>query len=343
MTPLLSVEDLHKHFPDRIGALRAVDGVSFSIRPGETLGLVGESGCGKSTVGRTILRLYKPTSGRIVLDGKDIASLPESELRPLRRDIQIVFQDPYGSLNPRSKIGRILEEPLIVWGKGRGGQRRDYVVSLLEKVGLRADAVERYPHELSGGQRQRVGIARALALDPKLIVCDEAVSALDVSVRAQIINLLVDLQQTMGISYLFISHDLAVVEHISDRVAVMYLGRIVETASADDLWANPVHPYTRALFDASPKILAPGERKLNLLEGDLPSPVNPPDGCRFNTRCPFATKICREVEPPDWLASPGHSVSCHHAEALSKAGPFTTHTHSDRIPKGKRHDNASVI
>lgn len=320
MMPLLSVKDLHKHFPDRNGTLRAVDGVSLSLQAGETLGLVGESGCGKSTVGRTILRLYKPTSGQIALNGVDIAPLGERELRPLRRDMQMIFQDPYASLNPRSRIGRILEEPLIVSGHGRADQRRDHVVSLLEKVGLRADAADRYPHELSGGQRQRVGIARALALSPKLIVCDEAVSALDVSVRAQVINLLVDLQRALGVSYLFISHDLTVVEHISDRVAVMYLGQIVETATADQLWSNPAHPYTRALLDASPRVIVAPERKRSLLEGDLPSPMNPPGGCRFNTRCPFVTETCRHVVPPVREVAPGHSVSCHYALSKDEIG-----------------------
>lgn len=342
MTPLLSVEDLHKHFPDRSGALRAVDGVSFQIKPGETLGLVGESGCGKSTVGRTILRLYKPTSGRIVLDGRDIASLGESALRPLRRDIQMVFQDPFGSLNPRSRIGRILEEPFVVWGEGSARDRRNQVVALLERVGLGAEAADRYPHELSGGQRQRVGIARALALKPKLIVCDEAVSALDVSVRAQIINLLVDLQRTLGIAYLFISHDLAVVEHVSDRVAVMYLGRIVEIASADQLWSNPIHPYTRALFDASPKLPASAGQKRAVLEGDLPSALDPPAGCRFHTRCRFATDLCRRDEPTTWQAAPGHLVACHHAEAQSMAQATSTVQQNDFL-KGSRHDNASAF
>lgn len=342
MTLLLSVEDLHKHFPDRVGALRAVDGVSFQIKPGETLGLVGESGCGKSTVGRTILRLYKPTSGRIVLEGRDIAPLQESALRPLRRDVQMVFQDPFSSLNPRSRIGRILEEPFVVWGEGRARDRRDQVVALLERVGLGAEAADRYPHELSGGQRQRVGIARALALKPKLIVCDEAVSALDVSVRAQIINLLVDLQRTLGIAYLFISHDLAVVEHVSDRVAVMYLGRIVEIASADQLWSNPIHPYTRALFDASPKLPAAAGQKRAVLEGDLPSAIDPPSGCRFHTRCRFATDVCRRVEPIVWQAAPGHSVACHHAEALSMAEAIPT-AQQNGILKGSRHDNASAL
>lgn len=314
LNPILTVENLYKHFPDRYGSVRAVDGVSFSIKPGETLGLVGESGCGKSTVGRTILRFYKPTKGRIVLDGNDIAQLDERQLRPIRRDIQIVFQDPYGSLNPRARIGRILEEPLIVWGEGDARSRRDQTVALLEKVGLRADYMERFPHELSGGQRQRVGIARALALNPKVIVCDEAVSALDVSVRAQIINLLVDLQRSMGISYLFISHDLSVVEHVSDRVAVMYLGRIVEIASAAQLWSAPVHPYTRALFDASPRLFDTGETRKPLLQGDIPSPVHMPGGCRFHTRCPFATPVCRSEEPPVVAVAPGHAVACHHTE-----------------------------
>ncbi|MDI4234129.1 dipeptide ABC transporter ATP-binding protein [Bradyrhizobium sp. Arg237L] len=314
--PLLAVENLRKYFSDGRGTLRAVDDVSFSIRAGETLGLVGESGCGKSTVGRTVMRLYEPTSGRILLDGLDIAQMGEQALRPLRRNIQMVFQDPYASLNPRSKVGRILEEPFIVHG-GRGrGERWDRVASLLQRVGLNADAAERYPHEFSGGQRQRIGIARALALNPKIIVCDEAVSALDVSIRAQVINLLLDLQQDLGIAYLFISHDLAVVEHIADRIAVMYLGQIVETAPAESLWSHSWHPYTRALLSAAPHRAKADEPKRYLLEGELPSPMNPPPGCRFSTRCPFATDVCRESSPAEREIMNGHFVSCHHSERI---------------------------
>lgn len=314
--PLLAVENLRKYFSEGRGTLRAVDDVSFSIRAGETLGLVGESGCGKSTVGRTVTRFYEPTSGQILLDGFDITHMGEQALRPLRRKIQMVFQDPYASLNPRSKVGRILEEPFIVHGLRGRAERRHRVASLLQRVGLSADAAERYPHEFSGGQRQRIGIARALALNPNIIVCDEAVSALDVSIRAQIINLLLDLQQEFGIAYLFISHDLAVVEHIADRIAVMYLGQIVETATAESLWSHPWHPYTRALLSAAPHRAKASDKKRYLLEGELPSPMNPPPGCRFSTRCSFATDLCRESVPVHREIVGGHFVSCHRSEEI---------------------------
>ncbi len=325
---LVEVDDLRVWFPIRsgilfdkhIGDVKAVDGVSLQIRRGETLGLVGESGCGKSTVGRAILRLYEPTGGTIVFDGTDITHLDEGALRPLRRRMQMIFQDPYASLNPRHSVGRMVGEPLRV--HGRGGKGLDQSVrEILAKVGLPADAATRYPHEFSGGQRQRVGLARALALNPDFIVCDEPVSALDVSIQAQIVNLLELLQAEFELTYLFIAHDLAVVRHISDRIAVMYLGQIMELSPGDDLYDNPLHPYTISLLSAIPIPDPEVERRRTsiLLQGDLPSPANPPQGCRFHTRCPYVQPTrCRDDEP-ELRPVDTHLVKCHFAEEI-KAG-----------------------
>ncbi|HTV88772.1 MAG TPA: dipeptide ABC transporter ATP-binding protein [Stellaceae bacterium] len=317
--PLLSVRDLVKNFPLNGGFLsraaeqvHAVDHVSFDIAAGETLGLVGESGCGKSTTGRCILRLVEPTSGEIHFAGRDVGMLSRAALRSLARDVQIIFQDPYASLNPRMTVGAIIGEALIIHRLTR--TRREFaarVVELLETVGLGADHVRRYPHEFSGGQRQRIGIARALAVSPKLIVCDEPVSALDVSIQAQVINLLEDLQQKFGLTYLFIAHDLSVVEHISNRVAVMYLGRIVELASAHDLYATPKHPYTQALLSAVPIPDPTMKRQRIRLQGDVPNPIHPPPGCHFHPRCPAAMPICAAEIPPAKRLAPGHTVACH--------------------------------
>lgn len=314
LEPLLAVNDLTVQFRTSRGAVQAVDGVSLLIRPGETLGLVGESGCGKSTLGRAIARLIEPERGSVRLGGVDLSRLSRSELRAHRSDIQMVFQDPLASLDPRWTVGALIAEPLNIHRVGSRAERRDRVADLLTKVGLPADAAGRYPHQFSGGQRQRIGIARALALDPKLLVLDEPVSALDVSVQAQILNLLVDLQKQLGVAYLFISHDLSVVEYISDRVAVMYLGRIVEIAPRDQLWSAPAHPYTQALFASIPRIdgNGPGRRGAPL-KGDLPSPYSPPSGCRFHTRCPVVLERCR-TETPRSVRScgdAGHSVACH--------------------------------
>jgi oligopeptide/dipeptide ABC transporter ATP-binding protein len=313
MTPLVSLAGLEVHFPTRHGTVRAVDDVDLDVRPAETVGLVGESGCGKTTLGKAILRLVNPTAGSIRLNGTEISTMTRSELRPLRRQVQMIFQDPYASLNPRHSVGRILEEPLIVHRIGTPAQRKEKVAWLMSKVGLRPDAARRHPHEFSGGQRQRIGIARALALEPKLIVCDEPVSALDVSVRAQVINLLADLRKELGLAYLFISHDLSVVEHVSDRIAVMYLGRIVELADRATLWTKPLHPYTQALISAVPVPDPKSGTRRVILEGDLPSPLNPPSGCRFRTRCPIATELCAREDPALRTMAPGHQVACHHA------------------------------
>jgi oligopeptide/dipeptide ABC transporter ATP-binding protein len=316
--PVLTVENLTKHFAVQRGLLRrvvghvkAVDGVSFSIAPGETLCLVGESGCGKSTVGRTILGLLQPTDGRIVLAGADISGLSEGELRPHRQRMQMVFQDPYSSLNPRLTVGEIVGEPLENFELARGEEKRRRVAALLERVGLRADAMIRYPFEFSGGQRQRLGIARALALNPALIVADEPVSALDVSVQAQVLNLLMDLQEEYGLAYLFISHDLGVVEHIGHRIAVMYLGEIVELAEKQALFAKPQHPYSQALIAAAPLPSPRAKRERIVLEGDVPSPMNPPPGCRFHTRCPYAFDRCKVDAPRLREIAGGHWTACH--------------------------------
>jgi oligopeptide transport system ATP-binding protein len=322
---LIRVRALFKHFPvaGSDDVVRAVDGITFEIYKGETLGLVGESGCGKSTVGRCLLRLIEPTSGEVFFEDRDVLSLEGRELRALRREMQIIFQDPYASLNPRLRVRDIVSEPLTVHGVGAKSERRERVAELLRKVGLDPDYMNRYPHEFSGGQRQRIGIARALALNPKLIVADEPVSALDVSVQAQVVNLLEDLQTEFDLTYLFISHGLAVVEHISDRVAVMYLGRIVEVASAADLYANPLHPYTRALLSAIPIPDPTRKRERIVLSGDVPTPINPPAGCRFHTRCPEAVPECSQIDPDLREITPGHSVACIRvpgwAEAKTKA------------------------
>jgi oligopeptide/dipeptide ABC transporter ATP-binding protein len=309
---LVSVRGLVKHFPveGSDDVVRAVDGVSFDIFAGETLGLVGESGCGKSTVGRCLLRLIEPTAGEINFAGEDVLSLDKKRLRQLRREMQIIFQDPYASLNPRMKIGDIIAEPLVIHNQGSKSERRDRVASLLRRVGLDPDYMNRYAHEFSGGQRQRIGVARSLALNPKLIVADEPVSALDVSVQAQVVNLLQELQEEFKLTYLFISHGLAVVEHISTRVAVMYLGRIVEIADAAELYARPLHPYTQALLSAIPIPDPRQKRKRITLPGDVPTPINPPSGCRFRTRCPLAIEECAHIDPELREVSAGHHVAC---------------------------------
>jgi peptide/nickel transport system ATP-binding protein len=312
---LLSVSDLETHFRTPGGQLRAVDGVSLELARGETVGLVGESGCGKSTLGKSIMRLVDPTAGRIAFDGTDITVLDQRRLKAVRRSIQMIFQDPFASLNPRHTIGEILTAPLKVHGVGDKAQRKAIVEDILAKVGLPRDAIGRYPHEFSGGQRQRIGIARALILSPELVICDEPVSALDLSIQAQILNLLVDMKRQLGLSYLFISHDLSVVRYFADRVLVMYLGRIVESADNATLWASPRHPYTRALIDAVPD--ASRRRQAAPIHGDLPSPQDIPGGCRFHTRCPLATEICRSREPDFRALAPGHHVACHHAETLN--------------------------
>ena len=315
---LLEVTNLKKHFPIKggvfsrtIGFVYAVDDVSFTVDKGETLGLVGESGCGKSTTGRSILRLIEPTDGKIYFEGQDVTALDKNAMRSLRREMQIIFQDPYASLNPRMTVGSIIGEPLEIHKIARGSEKTERVASLLQKVGLRAEDMRKYPHEFSGGQRQRIGIARALALNPKLIVCDEPVSALDVSIQAQVINLLEDLQEEFGLSYLFIAHNLNVVEHISDRVAVMYLGQIVELASDTDLYNDPQHPYTEALLSAVPIPDPTVKKKRIILEGDVPSPIDPPSGCHFHTRCMYKEKICEEEAPEFKHIGGGHWVACH--------------------------------
>jgi oligopeptide/dipeptide ABC transporter ATP-binding protein len=324
--PLLSVKGLVKHFQVKkgllqrtVGQVHAVDGISFDIAPGETLGLVGESGCGKSTAGKAILKLIDPTAGEVRLAGERIDRLSRADMRPHRRQMQVVFQDPYSSLNPRLKVRDIIAEPLINYGIGEKSTLAERVVALAGKVGLRRDTLDRYPHEFSGGQRQRIGIARALALNPSLIVCDEPVSALDVSVQAQVINLLVDLQREFQLAYLFIAHDIAVVEHISHRVAVMYLGKIVEIAERSDLFLRPLHPYTEALLSAVPTPDPEVEKKRIVLQGDVPSPINPPSGCRFHTRCPYAFDRCKSEEPVLRELAGGRRVACHLRDEMEAA------------------------
>jgi oligopeptide transport system ATP-binding protein len=320
--PLLQVSDLVKHFPiksgilfDReVGRVRAVDGVSFSINAGETLGLVGESGCGKSTLCRTLLQLIEPTSGSVRFEGREIAGTSRRAMRPLRREMQMIFQDPYASLNPRKRVGQIVGDPIRLHGLASGEELKGRVQALLERVGLSAEHHNRYPHEFSGGQRQRIGIARALALQPKLIVADEPVSALDVSIQAQIINLLDDLQDDFNLTYLFVAHDLGVVRHVADRIAVMYLGKIVEVGPAQEVYSNPIHPYTLSLLSAIPipDPEANRARAPQVVEGDVPSPANPPAACRFHPRCPYATEVCSEIEPELIDHGRGHWAACHH-------------------------------
>ena len=317
-TPVLQVDGLKKYFPVRKGLLRrtvgyiyAVDDVSFAIQSGETLGLVGESGCGKTTVGRTVLRLIEPTAGTLRLEGRDITRLSKTELRPFRQQMQIIFQDPFSSLNPRMRAGDIVAEPLKVHGTTDRNARRERVAQLFDRVGLRAAQMDNFPHQFSGGQRQRIGVARALALNPKLIIGDEPVSALDVSIQAQVINLMMDLQRDLKLSYLFISHNLAVVEHISHRIAVMYLGRIVEYTDKTTLFTRPLHPYTEALLAAVPVPDPAIKRAKRVVQGDVPSPLKPPPGCHFHTRCPYAEARCRTEIPVLREVEPGHQVACH--------------------------------
>jgi oligopeptide transport system ATP-binding protein len=320
---LLQVEDLTMHFPiyrgvirRQVGAVRAVDGVSFEVKRGETLGLVGESGCGKSTTGRAILQLYKPTAGRVHFDGADLIALKGEKLRRMRRKMQMIFQDPYASLNPRMTVGQIVGEPLMVHNAATATEIEARVQHLLELVNLNPSFANRYPHEFSGGQRQRIGVARALALQPSFIICDEPISALDVSIQAQVVNLLEELQEQFNLTYLFIAHDLSMVRHISDRVAVMYLGVIVELATRDAIYQNPLHPYTQALLSAVPipDPVADAKRQRTILKGDVPSPANPPSGCRFRTRCPIAEAICAEKRPEFRELKPGHFAACHFSE-----------------------------
>jgi oligopeptide transport system ATP-binding protein len=317
---LVKVRDLKMHFPitqgiiiqRRVGAIKAVDGITFDIVRGETLGLVGESGCGKSTTGRAMLQLYRPTAGVVYFEDEDLTTLKGEKLRRMRRRMQMIFQDPYASLNPRMTVGDIIGEPMLVHNIAKGKERRDRVQELLRVVGLNPYFVNRYPHEFSGGQRQRIGVARALALNPEFIVCDEPISALDVSIQAQIINLLEELQSEFNLTYLFIAHDLSVVRHISDRIAVMYLGKIVELTGRTELYENPLHPYTRALLSAVPipDPVVEEQRQRVILEGDVPSPANPPIGCNFNTRCPVVMDICKEQEPEFKESGSGHWVAC---------------------------------
>ncbi len=337
--PLLAVAGLETHFPIRrglfrhtVGFVRAVDGVSFTIPRGKTLGLVGESGCGKTTVGRSILRLVEPTGGGVRFDGRDLRNLSRAALRPLRRRMQIVFQDPYGSLNPRMTVRSILEEGLVIHGLGDGPERLRRMTAALDRTGMPAAALARYPHEFSGGQRQRIAIARALVLEPDFVVLDEPIAALDVSIQAQVVNLLVELRRELGLTYLFISHDLSIVEYISDDVAVMYLGRLVEHAPATDLYAAPLHPYTHALFSAVPSVEPARRRGRIVLPGDVPSPANPPAGCRFHPRCPLAEAVCRAEDPPATRIG-DHVVYCHVAARELAAGAGSAATASARIAR----------
>jgi oligopeptide transport system ATP-binding protein len=320
---LVHIDNLVMHFPifrgvirRQVGAVHAVDGVSFDIARGETLGLVGESGCGKSTTGRTILQLYKPTDGQVIFDGVDLVHLKGEELRKMRRKMQMIFQDPYASLNPRMTVADIVGEPLVVHNVANAKEIKERVEHLLELVKLNPSFADRYPHEFSGGQRQRIGVARALALQPSFIICDEPISALDVSIQAQVVNLLEELQEQFNLTYLFIAHDLSMVRHISNRVSVMYLGIIAEMAERDELYLHPLHPYTQALLSAVPipDPVAEAKRQRIILEGDVPSPVNPPSGCRFRTRCPIADTICAEERPKFRELKPGHFVACHFSE-----------------------------
>mgnify|MGYP002639863223 FL=1 len=319
---LLKVEDLKMHFPvyggvlyRQVATVFAVDGVSFSVEAGKTMGLVGESGCGKSTIGRALLRLYEPTSGRVSFEDKDITHLKGRKLRDLRSDMQMIFQDPFESLNPRHTIGDILQEPYIIHHQGKPAERRQEVLKLLDRVGMPADSIHKYPHEFSGGQRQRIGIARAIALKPKLIICDEPVSALDVSIQSQILNLLIELQQEMGMAYMFIAHDLSVIKHVSDQIAVMYLGRIVEIADSETLYANPQHPYTRALISSIPEPDPRKRKNFTALKGEVPSPMNPPSHCHFVDRCPYSQPLCSEKTPQLTVkgTNENHRVACHFA------------------------------
>jgi peptide/nickel transport system ATP-binding protein/oligopeptide transport system ATP-binding protein len=327
---LLVVEDLKTYFPIRAGVfqrvvanVKALDGVSFKVREGETFGLVGESGCGKTTAARTILRLQKATAGSVFFDGEDVFAKRGSELKAMRRNMQIVFQDPYASLDPRMPVGEIIAEGLLIQGVRNADERNATVQEMLDKVGLNPYHAHRYPHEFSGGQRQRIGIARALALRPKFIVCDEPVSALDVSIQSQILNLLRQLQREFGFTYLFVAHDLSVVEHISDRVGVMYLGKLVEVSPREDLYRNPLHPYTQALLSSIPVADPRRKRERIVLKGEVPSPVNPPSGCRFHTRCPLAQDICRQVEPPLEEKRPDHLVACHLVDKVGAPTPVS--------------------
>jgi oligopeptide/dipeptide ABC transporter ATP-binding protein len=353
--PLVDVRSVKTYFPIRrgllqrqVGQVHAVDDVTFSVQEGETLGLVGESGCGKSTLGRTIVRLLEPTEGEVIFEGRDISKLGTRKLRPLRREMQMVFQDPYASLNPRKRVGSIIGTPLKIHGVDKS-ERRQRVQELLETVGLSPEHYNRFPHEFSGGQRQRIGVARALALHPKLIVADEPVSALDVSIQSQMLNLLDDLQKELSLTYIFIAHDLGVVRHVSNRIAVMYLGKLVELSPAEELYQRPIMPYTEALLSAVP-IPDPdlsAERERIVLQGDVPSPINPPSGCRFHPRCRYMTDICREVEPPLTHYGNGHLAACHHPlnvdnETLARATVSERHTPAEADERAKPKDPAEA-